>query len=154
MSLSSSCRTFAAAAPISFAGARRRCPTRKPGVILCGDRRICIDAQWGERQITEITRAEVRACVDAMMLRGAPAMAGRALKVIRAFFNWCVGRGLIEASPCVGLMPPPATRPRDRVLSDDELVTVLRTARTLPHPFGSIVAMLAERGRGVALGRA
>lgn len=74
-------------------------------------------------------------------------MVGRALTVIRAFFNWCVGRGLIESSPCTGLIPPPASRPRDRVLSDDELAAVLRTGMSLPDPYGPIVMLLALTGQ-------
>jgi integrase len=103
--------------------------------------------QWKGRQITGISRADVRDCIETVMQRGAFAMAGRTLTVIRAFFNWCVGRGLIENSPCMGLIPPPAGRPRDRVLSDDELATVLRTGMTLPDPFGPIVMFLALTGQ-------
>ena len=62
--------------------------------------------EWRGRQITDIRRADIRDCIDSIMQRGAIAMAARAFRVIRAMFNWCVGRGLIEASPCVGLVPP------------------------------------------------
>jgi hypothetical protein len=64
-------------------------------------------AQRNGRQITEITRTDVRECIDAIIRRGVIAMAGRAFKVIRALSNWCVGRGLLETSPCAGLAPPP-----------------------------------------------
>jgi integrase len=47
----------------------------------------------------------------------------------------------------MGLIPPPAGRPRDRVLSDDELAAVLRTGMTLPDPYGSIVMFLALTGQ-------
>ncbi|WP_421693931.1 tyrosine-type recombinase/integrase [Aestuariivirga sp.] len=104
-------------------------------------------ARWSGRQIDEITKGDVRDCIDAIISRGAPAMAGRAFKAIRAFFKWCVGRGLMELSPCAGLMPPPTGRSRDRVLSDEELGCVLSAAMSLPHPFGSIVKMLALTGQ-------
>jgi hypothetical protein len=103
--------------------------------------------QWKGRQITGISRADVRDCIEAIMQRGALSMAGRALTVIRAFFNWCVGRGLVETSPCTGLIPPPAGRPRDRVLSDDELAAVLQTTLSLPDPYGPIVMFLALTGQ-------
>ena len=103
--------------------------------------------QWKGRQITDIRRADIRDCIEAIIQRGAIAMAARAFTVVRAFFNWCVGRGLIENSPCVGLMPAPAGRPRDRVLSDNELATVLRTAIELPGQYGPIVMMLALTGQ-------
>jgi integrase len=116
---------------------------RETGRIL---ERIVL-SQWDGRQITEITRTDVRECIDAIIRRGAVAMAGRTFRVIRAMFNWCVGRGLIETSPCAGLMPPPSGRPRDRVLSDEELVRVLRAALAMPGPFGAIVMMLALTGQ-------
>ena len=62
-------------------------------------------------------------------------------------FRWCVGRGLIETSPCAGLVPPPSGRPRDRVLTDEELGKVLQTAMALPAPYGQIVTMLALTGQ-------
>ena len=104
-------------------------------------------SRWSGRQITEITRADVRDCIDDFVARGASAMGGRAFKVIRAMFNWCIARGFIETSPCAGLMPPVVGRPRDRVLTDDELASVLRSAMALPQPFGPIVMMLALTGQ-------
>lgn len=103
--------------------------------------------QWKGRQITAISRADVRDLIGTILQRGAYAMAGRALTVIRAFFNWCVGRGVIETSPCAGLIPPQAGRPRDRVLSDEELSSVLRTSMSLPDPYGPIVMFLALTGQ-------
>ena len=103
--------------------------------------------EWKGRQITDISRADIRDCIDSIMQRGAIAMAARAFRVIRAMFNWCVGRGLIETSPCVGLVPPPTGRPRERFLSDDELAAVLRTAMAIPGHYGAIVMMLALTGQ-------
>jgi integrase len=104
-------------------------------------------ARWKARQITVIPRTDVRDCVEAIILRGAIGMARRAFKVIGALFKWCLGRGLIETSPCTGLVPPPAGRPRDRVLAGDEPGKVLQTAMTLPPPYGQIVTMLALTGQ-------
>jgi integrase len=104
-------------------------------------------AQWSGRQITEISRTDVWECIEAIIRRGAVAMAGRVFTVIRALFNWCVGCGLIEISPCAGLMPPPSGRPRDRVLSDKEMARVLRAAFAMPEPFGAIVMMPALTGQ-------
>jgi site-specific recombinase XerD len=102
--------------------------------------------EWRDRQITDISRADIRQCIDSIMQRGAVAMAARAFRVIRAMFNWCVGRGLIETSACVGLVPPPIGRPRDRVLTDDELAVVLGSTMAIPGHYGPIVMMLALTG--------
>ncbi len=105
--------------------------------------------EWRDRQITDISRADIRQCIDSIMQRGAVAMAARAFRVIRAMFNWCVGRGLIETSACVGLVPPPTGRPRDRVLTDDELAVVLGSTMArrshAVHLTPEMLALLPER---------
>ena len=103
--------------------------------------------EWKGRHITDISRGDIRECIGSIMQRGAIAMAARAFRVIRAMFNWCVGRGLIETSPCAGLVPPPTGRPRDRVVSDDELAVVLRSAKLFSGHYGAIVMMLALTGQ-------
>ena len=70
-------------------------------------------------------------------------MANRVLAAVRKFFNWCISRELIELSPCAGVGLPTRERARHRTLSDEELASVLKTARAIGHPFGGIVQMLA-----------
>ena len=88
--------------------------------------------EWRGRQNTDISHADIRECIDSIMQRGAVAMAARAFRVVRAMFNWCVGSRLTETSPCVGLVPPLTGRPRERVLTDDELAVVLGSAWRRP----------------------
>ncbi|WP_245444501.1 site-specific integrase [Microvirga sp. KLBC 81] len=74
-------------------------------------------------------------------------MANRVLAAIRKFFNWCIGRGILETSPCAGVTAPAREQARHRVLDDDELAEVLQAAREIGFPFGSIVEMLALTGQ-------
>ena len=74
-------------------------------------------------------------------------MANRTLAALRKFLNWCVGRGIIDKSPAEGIGAPSKERRRDRVLSDDELRNVIRAARQVGHPYGSIVEFLALTGQ-------
>ena len=85
--------------------------------------------------------------LDSIVDRGSPATANRTFTVIRALFNWAIGRGIIEKSPCNGLSKPAPERQRDRVLSDEELRGVLLAARDIGHPYGTIVEILALTGQ-------
>ena len=49
-------------------------------------------------------------------------MANRALAAMRVFFRWVMGRGLIDTSPVSSIPRPSAENPRDRVLSENEIV--------------------------------
>jgi integrase len=101
----------------------------------------------GNRMLAEIGKRDVIALLDAVRGRGAPVMANRVLAAVRKFFNWCISRGLLDLSPCAGVGLPTRERARHRVLSDEELRAVLRAAREIGHPFGSIVQMLALTGQ-------
>ena len=99
--------------------------------------------RWGNRTLSEVRKRDVIALVDAIRERGSPVMANRVLAAVRKFFNWCLSRELIELSPCAGVGLPTRERARHRTLSDEELASVLKTARAIGHPFGGIVQMLA-----------
>jgi integrase len=70
------------------------------------------------------------------------------LAVGRTFFRWCVKppRRYIKHSPLEGVELPKPHR-RKRVLSDDEIRTVWRTADSQGYPFGTICKLLALTGQ-------
>jgi integrase len=103
--------------------------------------------RWKGRSIHEITRPDVLKLLDEIVDRGSPGMANRVFTVVRALFNWAIGRGILERSPCAGLSKPSQGRSRDRVLSDDELRAVIFAARQADRPFGAIVELLALTGQ-------
>jgi integrase len=69
------------------------------------------------------------------------------LAAVRKFFNWCISRGLMELSPYAGVGAPTRERARYRTLTNEELRAVLQAARTMGHPFGSIVQALVLTGQ-------
>ena len=97
---------------------------------------------WGKRGIHEIGKRDVNDLLDAVVARGSHVMANRLLAVLRKLFNWSVSRGIITASPCEGLSAPYREKARDRVLSNDELVAIINTAKQMGGAFGSIIRML------------
>lgn len=97
---------------------------------------------WRDRSAGTITKSDVVAAIDAIVDRGTPSAARHAFAALRKMMNWCVQRGLIEASPCVNLSPPGQAKSRDRVLSDTELAKVLKAVDHVEYPFGKIVLLL------------
>lgn len=98
--------------------------------------------KWGKRSIHEIGKRDVNALLDAVVARGSLFMANRLLAALRKLFNWCLSRGIITASPCEGISAPHREKARDRVLSDDELIAIVNTARQMGGAFGAIIQML------------
>lgn len=97
---------------------------------------------WKKRTIESITRADVTAALEPVMKRGAHAAARHAFAAVRKLFNWMVEQGRLETSPCAGMKPPAKHTSRDRVLTDDELATIWRSAEEQGFPFGRIVQLL------------
>ena len=106
-----------------------------------------IGSAWGNRSIHEITKRDVIDVVSAIEQRGAPVAANKALKAIKTFFRWCVGRAVLDRSPADGVPLPAKEVARDRVLNDDELVRIIAAARQIGGPYGGIVELLALTGQ-------
>jgi integrase len=103
--------------------------------------------RWRGRMVHDITRRDVLDILDRVVDGGAPIAANRVLAAVRKFFNWCVARDILAASPCAGVKPPTAERSRDRVLTDDELRLVWAAAEKLGGTFGPLVKLLALTGQ-------
>ena len=95
-------------------------------------------SRWKDRSIHEITRRDVLTALDEIVARGSPAVANYSFTVIRAMFNWAIGRGILEKSPCTGLSKPTPVNTRSRTLSDDELREIIFAARRTSRPYGAI----------------
>src|ERR1700733_6941547 len=89
--------------------------------------------QW-TKPIDQITHHDVLNALESIEARSQRA---HALKDIRTFFNWCTPRYL-NSSPCIGITKP-IQKPRDRVLTDNELRKVWNRAREIGYPYGTIV---------------
>jgi Arm DNA-binding domain len=58
---------------------------------------------WNERPITDIRRSDILRLLDIVADRASPARANRVLAYLRRMFNWCVERGILEASPVAAI---------------------------------------------------
>jgi len=102
---------------------------------------------WVGRSIHEISKRDIVELVSAIEQRGAPVAANKALKSIKTFLRWCVGRAILDQSPAEGVPLPSKEVARDRALDDDELAQVILAARQIGGPYGGIVELLALTGQ-------
>jgi hypothetical protein len=54
---------------------------------------------WNGKSIHEITKRDVVEVITAIEQRGEPVAANKALKSIKTFLRWCVGRAVLDQSP-------------------------------------------------------
>ncbi len=106
-----------------------------------------VSKAWGHKSIHEISKRDVVEVISAIEQRGAPIAANKALKSIKTFLRWCVGRAILDQSPADGVPLPAKETARDRVLSDTELAQVIGAARAIGGPYGGIVELLALTGQ-------
>jgi integrase len=140
--------TFASAAKGHIAEIHRR-KQRKASEVEHQIRKELI-SKWGERPISDITRQDVIELIQAIRDRPAPYYAFNVLGYCRLIFNWAIDGGLLEASPCDRIRPAKLMgerKPRQRVLSDDEIRAFWLATEKLGYPLGSNYQMLLLTGQ-------
>ncbi len=103
--------------------------------------------RWSGRLLSSITPGEVDELVEDRVAAGHGYMANRLLAHVRKFFNWCIERRWLAASPIAGLKSPVKEQARDRVLSKDEIVEFWRGCDELGWPFGPALKLLLLTGQ-------
>jgi integrase len=76
--------------------------------------------------VSAVTRADVATCIRTIARKHSGSTAAAARRALSAFFAWAIADGLLGngANPVDGSHRPDDPKPRDRVLSDAELVAV------------------------------
>ena len=93
----------------------------------------------------DIRRRDVIALVDDISRRRGAQMADKALAVLGKFYAWLIARDVVDASPCRGVERPVRNPPRDRTLTDNEIVALWH-ACTEEGPAGQAVRLLLLSG--------
>jgi integrase len=101
----------------------------------------------GARPLADIRRSDLVRLLDRIEDERGPAAADRTLNIVRSVFNWHASRSDDFRSPIVRGMArtKPHERARSRVLTDDELRLVWRTAAE-QGAFGKLVRFLLLTG--------
>lgn len=95
----------------------------------------------GKKLAKDVTAAEVRALLDDM-LSHAPVSANRTRTVLHKLFDWAMERDIVTVNVVKRVAPVTQETPKDRVLSDAELVEIWHAAGKLGWPFGNVFRLL------------
>jgi integrase len=110
-------------------------------------------ARWANRPAKAITKADVIALHDEIAShrmrhyarfegRGAVVQADHVLAIVRSAFRYGVGRDKVEKDPTEGIKKLSDNKPRDRVLSDGEIVALWQACDGIEAPFAGVFRML------------
>jgi integrase len=69
------------------------------------------------------------------------------LTCLSKFFSWLLAQRTIEKNPCDGIERPKPPRPRDRVLTDDEVRWLWMACDQVSEPFGPLLKLLLVTGQ-------
>ena len=100
----------------------------------------------GKRDLSSVSRRNVRDLIDGVVDRGSPVQANRVLAAFRAMCNWAVEREVISQNPTAGVKKPTVERERQRALSDAELRAVWKASDEIGYPGGAVVKWLILTG--------
>jgi integrase len=95
--------------------------------------------------LAAVSRPVVAARLRAIAESSGPVAADRARSTLSAMYGWAIGEGLCEVNPVVGTNKHSEDKPRERLLSDAELVKIWKAAPD--NGYGRIVKMLMLTGQ-------
>jgi integrase len=116
----------------------------RPGTVA-SYRRLLGHLNFGKAKLAEITSQEIVRKLDKLADR--PVEHHHAIVAGRIFFAWCVRQHYLDRSPMERIRPSKVKSERERVLSDDELAAVYKTAREGDTHFHRIVGLLVLTGQ-------
>lgn len=103
--------------------------------------------RWGTRDIRDITKRDVIDVLDGIVDRGSPVTANRLRAHLNTLFNWAKGRDIISVNPLDGIKPPAPEKPRERVLTDDEIKLFWSACDKIGQPFGPLFQLMLLTGQ-------
>lgn len=103
--------------------------------------------QFGDRLPETITRAEITRFIDGIAAQ-TPVMARNILGQFSSFYGWAMPRlERLQANPCRDAGRPPPPKPRDRVLSPEEVGLLWNILGDEGPPFGPAIKLLLLTGQ-------
>ena len=114
--------------------------------------------RWRNTPVDKIDADAVHALIEEVRESGVPGRASRVARsdqralsaygALSAAFGWMMSHRIVKMNPMDQLKRPPASRPRDRVLSNEELAAVWAACGS--YPFGLAVRLLILTGARLA----
>ena len=127
-------------------------PKLKSGTEVAATIRREIIPKWQGRPISEIARRDVVKLLEDVVDDGRASVAHHVLAYLSKLFNWAIARDVygLQASPITRGMGKDiigAKKPRQRILSNAQIVEVWQSSTALPSPFSAFVPMLLVTGQ-------
>lgn len=126
---------------------KRHLSTLKSGATVQRELDRHVVAEWGDRDIQDITKRDVIDLLDEIADSGRIVTSNRVRAYLSKFFNWCVDRDVIEISPAINVKAVAKESSRDRVLSDDELRWFWAACEAEGQPWGALGKVLLLTGQ-------
>ena len=137
--------TFAAARDAFLAHCER---TRRPKTVKNYRTALAYCRAWENVPLSEITKVQVRAIFDGLLERGKNTMANRVHACLRAFFKWATENERFDGdAPLSKARPGGAEAPRERYLSDDEIIVFWSACERLDSIPGALMKTLLLLGQ-------
>jgi integrase len=95
-----------------------------------------------KRPASALSRAKVLEVVDGYDKAGKHATARLVRAYGRACFAWAVKRGKLASNPFQGLPAGVKSKPRERLLADDEIGAIWNAACAMAEPYGPFIRLL------------
>ena len=102
----------------------------------------------GRLPLSDLRRADIVALLDHLQNdKGFTAQVNRVRSNLIAAFNWAIEREYLDANPAAAVKRRKIEKPRNRTLSDAELISIWQAADKLPYPSGPYLKTLILTGQ-------
>jgi integrase len=115
-------------------------------VKIAGMFRNFILPAWGGNSVHDFRSRRDLYDLAHAIAKEKPVQANRVTSTVSAFFRWLEKRDIIADSPFTRVEMPTREKPRERVLSDPEIVRFWRACDAIPAPFGDVYKLLLLTG--------
>jgi integrase len=113
--------------------------------------------RWADKPVARIDGHDIHAVIDEAYRTAVPGVTPHnpALSEARArglhaglssLFGWLLRHRLVDHNPCTNVWRPPPSKPRDRVLSSDEIRALWHACDAIPAPYGAATKLLLLLG--------
>jgi integrase len=113
--------------------------------------------RWSDKPIAEIDGHDIHSLIDETRRSGAPGLERRStgptdararvmLSCLSKMFGWLVQHRMVSQNPCKDVHRPEASRARDRVLTDAEIVKFWRATAIEREEFSALLKLLLLTG--------
>lgn len=116
----------------------------KPNTIDYYRKRLDAHFKLGNRNLSDLSRQDIQNRIR--KIKTSSSEQHHAFVAIRTILNWAVREEYLDINPIGSMRGYKPAKPRERVLTEDELKEVFLAARAAPYPYGNIVSLLLLTG--------